>query len=107
VRQSAFRVSLVITLLALGAVAQEAPKPPEPEWKFALHGFLGGSLYAADGFMAPSPGQQTLWAAGADHGISHAVGALQVQAVGSIQRRARHNRAVGVRGRQFALLTLF
>ena len=57
-------MAIVVSLLALRAVAEEAPKPPEPEWKFALHGLLGGSLFAQDGFSAPSPGQQTLWAVG-------------------------------------------
>ena len=63
-RQSALRIVLAASLLGLGALAEEAPKPPPPEWKFAAHGFLGGSLYAADGFMGPSPGQQTLFAVG-------------------------------------------
>ena len=73
-RQSAFRIVLAASLLGLGALAEEAPKPPPPEWKFAAHGFLGGSLYVADGFEAPSPGQQTLWAAGSPRDDKIALG---------------------------------
>lgn len=66
-RQSAVRAVLVVLLAAAGtAFAEEAPKPPPPpEWKFALHGFVGGSVYGQDGFTGTSAGQSALWAAGA------------------------------------------
>ena len=66
-RQSAFPALLAVSLFAAAntAVADDAPKPPAPEWKFALHGFLGGSLFGQDGFLGPSGGQQPLWAVGA------------------------------------------
>lgn len=48
------------------AAADTTPKPaePKPEWKFAFHGFLGGSLFVQDAFLGPSPGQQPMWAVG-------------------------------------------
>ena len=65
----AFAALLSVSLLASvgSAFADDAPTPPPPpppEWKFAFHGFIGGSLYSQDGFLAPSGGQQALWAAG-------------------------------------------
>ena len=67
-RHSAVTAIIAASFLAAAGTAfadDEAPKPPPPpEWKFAFHGFMGGSLFGQDGFLAPSGGQQALWAAG-------------------------------------------
>ena len=66
-RHSAFTAILAASFLAAAstAFADDAPKPPPPpEWKFAFHGFLGGSLFGQDGFLGPSGGQQPLFAVG-------------------------------------------
>ena len=62
VRQSAFRTVLVaLPRVRRQCVRRGGPRPPPPpEWKFALHGFLGGSLYGEDGFAAPAPAGSSL-----------------------------------------------
>ena len=66
-RTSIFKASvLVASLLAAAApaFAEEAPKePPKPTWTFALHGFVGASIYMQDGLLAPSGGTNAIFAA--------------------------------------------
>ncbi|HEX9291335.1 MAG TPA: hypothetical protein VF904_17575 [Anaeromyxobacteraceae bacterium] len=47
---------------AEGAPPAEAPKPPPPpQFKFELHGFVSGSIYAQDANLGVSEGQQALF----------------------------------------------
>lgn len=59
-------VGSTLLMMAAAAVAQtpppEAPKPAPPQFKFEMHGFVGGSSYVQDGNLGPSEGMNSLYA---------------------------------------------
>ena len=52
--------SALLLASAVATAAEEAPAPP-PQFVFAMHGFVSGSIYYQDGNLGPSEGQQSLF----------------------------------------------
>jgi hypothetical protein len=61
VRLKALAGALLLSWAAAAVAQTPTPPPPPPQWRFEMHGFVGGSLYVQDANLGPSGGQQALY----------------------------------------------